>query len=101
MWEHLGQQLMVSQKVEINYEVAYLLFISVQYLILMNPLYEYFQLVAMESLYICAKIVMLLQKGFEPILGLVAPPPARASIHTLMNKYPIFWKSTTLGCIEV
>ena len=24
MWEHLGQQLMVSQKVEINYEVAYL-----------------------------------------------------------------------------
>ena len=24
MWEHLGQQLMVSQKVEINYEIAYL-----------------------------------------------------------------------------
>ena len=68
----------------------------------MNPPYEYFQLVARKSLYsICAKIVMLLQKGFEPILGLVAPPPARASIHTLMNKYPIFWKSTTLGCIEV
>ena len=44
---------------------------------------------------------MFLQKGFEPILGLVAPPQARASIHTLMNKYPIFWKSTTLGCIEV
>lgn len=62
----------------------------------MNPSYEYFQLVAK-----IAKIVMLLQKGFEPILGLVAPPRARASIHTLMNKYPIFWKSTTLGCIEV
>jgi hypothetical protein len=67
----------------------------------MNPSYEYFQFVAFERLYICAKKVMLLQKGFEPIFGLVAPPQARASIHTLMNKYPIFWKSTTLGCIEV